>query len=162
MGLVSALEKQDPQTKAILISGLIGLITTPPGLNILTFALALNARQRSPQLPPVEDIINQSLELRRKGLEPRIGTDPFTGNVLISTADQQPFLAELTRNAAVRRAALDQDTSEIFEARQALIDGLAQSAQERGFPVAIDPSLRGGVLRPTADAPLQFVQGEFL
>ncbi len=118
-------------------------------------------RQRFPRLPPGGRILQEVVNLNKRGLVPRLGRDPFTGGVLISTADQAQHLQELTRNAAVHRLAIDQDTTQLFEAREALITGLRETAVERGFASRIDPSLRGGVFRPTADAPLQFLEGVF-
>ncbi len=91
-----------------------------------------------------------------------ISMDPFFGDVVISQPDQAPFLAELIRESALRRVRADQDTSRLFLERRAFIEASEETAQERGFSPAVDPNLRGGVFRPTADAPLQFIEGDFL
>ncbi len=128
---------------------------------IQTLARFDSLRQRFPRLIGGGQILRTVVNLQKRGLTPRLGLDPFTGGVLISTADQAQHLQELTRNAAIKRLAIDQDTSQIFEAREALIRGLRETAVERGFASRIDPALRGGVFRPTADAPLQFIEGVF-
>ena len=115
-------------------------------------------RVRFPPISPA-DIGRAALAARAGSL---ISRDPFFGDIVISQPDQAPFLTELVRNAAIRRVAAEQDTSRLFLQRRALIEGLAESAEERGFARAVDPSLRGGVFRPTADAPLQFIEGDFL
>ncbi len=91
-----------------------------------------------------------------------VSSDPFFGDVVISQPDQARHLTELVRNSAIRRVAALQDTSRQFLARRAVIEGLADTAEERGFATAIDPNLRGGVFRATADSPVQFIEGDFL
>jgi len=91
-----------------------------------------------------------------------ITTDPFFGDVVISQPDQADFLTELVRNSAIRRIRAEQDTARLFLDRRAVIEGLAETGADRGFATTIDPNLRGGVFRPSADAPLEFRQGAFL
>lgn len=137
------------------------------GIGILALPLVLGitahfSRVRFPKAPPLEDILNPTFALRRRGLEPRISSDPFFGDTVISTRDQDPFLDELVFRRAERRFAAMQDFSSIGRVREALIEGLAQTAADRGFRSSIDPNLRGGVFRETADSPLQFIEGDFL
>lgn len=98
--------------------------------------------------------------IRARGLEPVITTDPFTGNVLLATKDQIPILGQLAKEAALR--SLPQPDTELrFQARQGLIDALAESAPARGFferTEDIPADLRGGVFRATADSPLMFLR----
>ncbi len=115
-------------------------------------------RVRFPQLSPGD--IGRLALAGRQGFV--VSSDPFFGDAVISRPGQAEHLTELVRNSAIRRVAALQDTSRAFLQRRLLIEGLAESAQERGFASAIDPSLRGGVFRPSADAPLQFVEGDFL
>jgi len=89
----------------------------------------------------------------------RISGDPFFGDIVLSHRDQADSLTDLVRNAAITRLAAEQDTSRLFLQRRAVIEGLAQSAEERGFATTIDPELRGSVFRPSADAPIQFIPG---
>ena len=123
---------------------------------ILGLSAAFN-RVRFPRLSP-EDI-GQTARAAGEGFV--ISSDPFFGDVVLSQPDQAQFLTELVRNAAIRRVAAEHDTSRLFLQRRALIEGLAESAEERGFARAVDPSLRGGIFRPSADAPLQFIEGDF-
>jgi len=112
-------------------------------------------RVRFPRLMP-GDIARAALAA---GSGSVISQDPFFGNVVISQPDQRDNLTELVRNAAITRLASEQDTSRLFLQRRAVIEGLAESAEERGFATTIDPNLRGSVFRPSADAPLQFIPG---
>ena len=91
-----------------------------------------------------------------------VSREPFFGDFVISSPEQAPFLAELIRKSAERTFRATQDFSDIFGVRQGVIEGLAETAVERGFAREIDPALRGGVIRQTEDAPLQFIEGNFL
>ncbi len=126
----------------------------PPAIGLA----ALFGRQRFPKGPTGREIFDPIDRLRAQGLDPRISRDPFFGDLVISTRDQDPFLGELVRNAAVRRVAAQEDFSDILAFRQGVVEGLAETAIERGFSREIDPSFRGGVFRETADAPLQLVE----
>ncbi len=135
----------------LLGGGLLGIAFLPLSLGL---AAQFN-RVRFPRLSPG----NIGLAAASGSL---ISSDPFFGDVVISQPDQADFLTQLVRSSAMRRVAAEQDTSRLFLQRRALIEGLAESAEERGFAPAVDPSLRGGVFRPSADAPLQFIEGDFL
>jgi len=95
------------------------------------------------------------------GSEFTTSRDPFFGDVVVSRPEQAEFLTELTRASAQRRIAATQDTSRLFLQRRALIEGLAESGEERGFASTIDPAIRGGVFRPSAEEPLKFIPGDF-
>ncbi len=126
----------------------------PPAIGLA----ALLGRQRFPKGPTGREIFDPIDRLRAQGLDPRISRDPFFGDLVISTRDQDPFLDELVRNSAVRRVAAQTDFSDILAFREGVVEGLAESAFERGFSREIDPEFRGGVFRETADAPLQLVE----
>lgn len=115
-----------------------------------------------PRGPDITDILRLTRPLLRRGLQTRSTRDPFFGSTVISTVDQAPFLDELVFSAAQRRVAATQDFSSIGRVREALVEGLAQTASDRGFRSSIDPNLRGGVFRETAESPLQFIEGDFL
>jgi len=135
-------------------AGLLGIVFLP-------LALGLTAqfnRVRFPRLSPGD--IGEAARAATQGSV--ISSDPFFGDVVISQPDQVDHLTELVRNAAILRITAEQDTSRAFLERRALIEGLESSAAERGFATTIDPNLRGGVFRPTADEPLQFIEGDFL
>ncbi len=137
--------------------------TVPFPLNFILLPLVQGltadlTRIRFPRLSPGD--IGRAAGAAREGAV--ISSDPFFGDVVISTPDQAEHLTELVRNAAIRRIAAEQDTSRLFLARRAVIEGLAETSQERGFAPAVDPSLRGGVFRATAESPLQFIEGDFL
>ncbi len=130
------------------------------GALFLPLSLGLSAqfgRVRFPRLSP-GDIGRAS----QAGSAFRISSDPFFGDVVISRPEQAPFLEELVQASAIRRVVATADNSPILLRRRAIIEGLAESAGVRGFESAIDPEVRGGVFRPTADAPLQFIPGDFL
>ncbi len=132
----------------------------PFPLNVFTLPLvqgltiALTPRVRFPRLSPGD--IGRAASAGRAGS--LISQDPFFGDVVISQPDQAEHLTELVRNAAIRRVAAEQDTSRLFLARRAVIEGLAESAQERGFASTVDPNLRGAAFRATADSPIQFIE----
>ncbi len=131
------------------------------GIAFLPLALGLAAqfnRVRFPQISPGD--IGRAAAAARQGSV--ISSDPFFGDVVISQPDQAEFLTELVRNSAILRVAAEEDSSRLFLQRRAVIEGLEASAEERGFATAIDPSRRGGVFRASADAPLQFIEGDFL
>jgi len=107
-------------------------------------------------------VSQQARVLQRRGFDPRISSDPFFGDTVISTRDQDPFLDEFVLQSAQRRLNVGRDFSPIRLAREAVIEGLASTAASRGFRSTIDPSLRGGVFRETAELPLQFIEGDFL
>lgn len=130
----------------------------PPAIGLAS----LFGRQRFPKGPTGSEIFPPIARLRARGLEPRLSRDPFFGDLVISTLDQDPHLDELVRDAALRRVAAQTDFSDVLRFREGITEGLRETAQERGFPLTFDPSLRGGVFRETADAPLQFVEGDFL
>ncbi len=135
-----------------------------PLVLLAPLAIGLAAQFLRPRFPTVDVgvLAGSTQGLLRRGLEPVISRDPFGTSLVLSAADQAPFLLELLRNRAIRREAATVDTSSIFREREALIEGLAESAVERGFLSEIPEELRGGVFRPTAESPLQFVEGEFL
>ncbi len=135
-------------------AGLLGLVFAPLALGLA----AEFGRVRFPRISP-----GDILRLARAGQEGFVvSSDPFFGDAVISTPDQARNLTELVRNSAIRRVAALQDTSRAFLQRRLLIEGLAESAPGRGFATAVDPSLRGGVFRASADDPLQFIEGDFL
>lgn len=131
------------------------LIPFIPGL--LGLQLQFN-RVRFPRISPTDIGIAVQASLRGSVLS----GDPFFGDIVISNPDQAEFLTELVRNSAIRRVVAEQDTSRLFLQRRAVIEGLAETAEERGFATAIDPSLRGQAFRATADAPIQFIERDFL
>ncbi len=150
-----------------LVGGTIGLpVTAAPFAALPFLSLAppiiglasLFGRQRFPKGPTGREIFDPVDSLRARGLDPRLSRDPFFGDLVVSTRDQGPFLSELVRNAAVRRVAAQEDFSDILTIREGVIQGLAETAQERGFSRTIDQSFRGGVFRRTADDPLQLVE----
>ncbi len=131
------------------------------GVVFLPLALGLAAefnRVRFPRISP-GDIARLALA-GQEGFV--VSSDPFFGDAVISRPGQAEHLTELVRNSAIRRIVALQDHSRALLERKLLIEGLAETAVERGFASTIDPNLRGGVFRPTADSPLQFIEGNFL
>ncbi len=152
---LSAKEKNDIAQGIQIVAS-----TLPFPFNFLSIPLVAGitaslTRIQFPQLSPV-DIGRAALAARAGSV---ISTDPFFGDVVISQPDQTDFLTELVRNSAISRIAAQQDTSRLFLERRGVIEGLAATAQERGFASTIDPDLRGGVFRPSAAAPLEFRPG---
>jgi len=145
---------------SVLTPGLpIGRLALEPLVQGLTQAIT---RVRSPRGPGPSAILEQTRALQRRGLQTVISGDPFFGTTVISTIEQAPRLDEFVLQAAQRRIRAGQDFSPILRARQAVIEGLRETAVQRGFARTIDPNLRGGVFRETAESPLQFIKGDFL
>ncbi len=155
---LSAQEKNDIAQGVQIASSVLPF---PLNFAVLPLVLGITAsltRVRFPRISPAD--IGRTAAASIRGAV--ISSDPFFGDIVISQPDQADILTELVRNAAIARVAAQQDSSRLFLQRRAVIEGLAESAVERGFAPGIDPSLRGGVFRPTADAPLQFIEGSFL
>ncbi len=137
------------------------------GIGIAFLPLLLGLQQQfnrvhAPIGPGPVAILRETAPLLRRGLQTRISDDPFFGNTVISTVDQDTRLFEFVQQAALRRQRAEFDFSPIGRARERLIDELESTAVQRGFRSAIDPTLRGGVFRETAESPLQFIEGDFL
>ncbi len=140
---------------SLLGGGVLGLAFLPL---IIGLQQQFN-RVRFPQIN-IGRPLTVAREIRSRGLTPRISLDPFFGDVIVSARDQDPFLEEIIRTRAMRRVAASLDTRPLFEAREELIQGLAETAVDRGFfatTADIPPGLRGGVFRATADSPLEFI-----
>ncbi len=145
---------------------LTALLPFPLNFLVLPAVGGLIAELTRPSFPPIQigpaiqELVRlQNLPIPIQGLT---STDPFFGDLVISREDQAPFLTELLRTRAIQRISAEQDSSRQFLQRRLLIEGLEETGAERGFAAGIDPSLRGGVFRPTADAPLQFIPGDFI
>ncbi len=149
-------------TSTILASGaLTSLAVLLPLIPIVAGLTASITRPRFPQLKPgdIGKVINEARLLRKRGLEPVVSTDPFTGNVALSTQDQAALLPQLLFEAATRNQ--PQPSTDLASSlRQELVDVLASTAVERGFfpTVASVENLRGGVFRATPTSPIQFIQ----
>lgn len=137
--------------------GVVTLAFLPVGLGLY----ASLARIRAPKLPSLPSILKPLPLLRKRGLTPRVSSSPFTGNVVISTADQERFLPELVLNAEFPQ--IYAPVREVL-GKQALAERQAAIAegQRLGAGLSYSPELRGGVYRETAGSPLQFVEGNFL
>jgi len=147
------------------LAGLSALGTGGLGILFIPLLLGLQAefnRVHAPIGPGPIAILNETRKLQRRGLQTRISPDPFFGNTVISTVDQDANLFTFIRQAAQRRARSEFDFSPIGVARERLSEELARTAVSRGFRATIDPDLRGGVFRETAESPLQFIEGDFL
>lgn len=138
----------------LLGTGFLGIAFLP----IIAGISAQLNRVRFPQLSTGD--IGRAARAAGSGFA--LSSDPFFGDVVISRPEQAPFLDELVRSSAERRFLATQDFSEFFDVRQGVIEGLEETAFERGFAREVDPALRGGVFRETEEAPLQFLEGNFL
>jgi len=59
---------------------------------------------RAPGIKP-GDLLRAALDIQalsERGLVPRVSTDPFTGNLVVSTMDQTPILNELLADRTIR------------------------------------------------------------
>jgi len=84
-------------------AGVITGLTQAVGSVILGQAITPKAF-RAPKVKP-GDFLKAALEIQalsERGLVPRITTDPFTGNFVVSTEDQSPILTELLADRSIR------------------------------------------------------------
>ncbi len=148
--------------------GALGPLSLPalaflPGIIGLT---SLLGRPRFPTGGTEEQIFGQIRDIDRTGRRGRISTDPFTGRPVISAFDQDPHLFSLLERRAQTRAVaplLPEFNRQLLADRDALIASLEETRLERGFARSLsDLPERGGVFRPTAESPLEFVAGDFL
>lgn len=148
-------------------AGLTALGTSALGIAALPLLLGLQQqlnRVRFPQikLGQLQEVIDIGGELARRGLEPVVSRDPFSFDVLVGTAGQDlPLLAQEAFERRIGQEIGALEAPRILAEREALIEGLRETAVERGFfetTADIPADLRGGVFRPTPSAPLQFVQ----
>jgi len=96
--------------------------------------------QRAPGISP-GDVIRASLAtqaLSERGLIPVVSTDPFTGNLVVSTQDQSENLFNLLGERFAREAfrSTPSESAEIFAERQAFIQSRRLNPV---FPVGVDP-----------------------
>lgn len=145
-------------------AGLGALGTGGIGLLFLPLIVGLNQEFNKVSFPKTDPIkiLNITRRLQRRGLETRISADPFFGDTIISTRDQDANLETFIFQAAQRRIRSELDFSPLAEAREHLVRVFARTATSRGFRTSIDPALRGGVFRETAESPLQFIEGQFI
>lgn len=123
----------------------------PIGL-IAQGALASLTRIHFPRLPAntAAEIFKANVRARASGARPRVGTDPFTGNVLLFTEDQEGIVNQLAQEAAIR-AAVGQATRELLaEDPLIFLRGLRRGDPRRiaaGLdpPDALPPGARTGL-----------------
>lgn len=105
------------------------------GLGILPIALQARGgpfepeRQRFPGIKP-GDLLKAALaiqSLSERGLVPVASTDPFSGDLVVSTADQAPVLQTLLgeRFAREELRATPEEVEEVRTFRDAVVDSLA-------------------------------------
>lgn len=90
-------------------------------------------RVRSPQVSPgnILGLALQTQALSERGLEPVVSTDPFTGDFVLSTADQSNRLFDILGERFAREAfrATAAESEALFREREAFIE------RRRQFPV---------------------------
>ncbi len=108
---------------------------------------------RSPQVQP-GDILRLALgvqALSERGLQPVVSTDPFTGDTVLSTADQSGVLTTLLGEKFAREALAPTaaDIREVFDFQQEAIRlgrlGLLEPGLQAGAPVET-PTVRDQVV----------------
>ncbi|MEE8608031.1 MAG: hypothetical protein V3S55_10510 [Nitrospiraceae bacterium] len=95
------------------------------GVSFIAQSLVAEAqRERSPRAPKGQMILEQIAAVRARGLEPVLTTDPFTGGLVLSTADQAEVLAGILFERERQRvlAPTPGELDEISAFRQAFID----------------------------------------
>ncbi len=110
------------------------------------------AFERAPGLTP-GDILRASLAtqaLSERGLSPVVSTDPFTGNLVISTKDQTESLFNLLGERFAREAlaSTPAESAEIFRQREEFIESRRQFPVFPGRVDAPAPDLRQQVIAP--------------
>jgi len=95
-------------------------------------------RERFPGLRP-GDILRAGIaisELSERGLQPVVSTDPFTGDLVVSTADQSRVLETILgeRFAREELRPSPEEIAEVGTARQAVIDSFAAPTARVGAP----------------------------
>jgi len=113
----------------------VGAILTAaiPAVGSVIVQTLLTPRERFPKVQP-GDILRQALDIvaiQEKGLTPVLSVDPFTGDSVLSTADQAPILFQLLGERFAREAfrSTPEENAAIFRAREELIE------RRRQFPV---------------------------
>jgi len=81
----------------------------------------------APKGPPsgeLQKLLDAGIRLAARGLTPVQSVDPFTGNLVLSTADQDPFLFDILGEKFAREALAPTlaETRAIFEEREAFIE----------------------------------------
>lgn len=106
--------------------------------------------QRAPGLKP-GDILRAALAtqaLSERGLSPVLSTDPFTGNLVISTVDQTASLFDLLGERFAREAlaSTPEESAEIFRQREEFIESRRQFPVFPGGAVSAVPEVREQVV----------------
>lgn len=110
------------------------------GIPIVASAIVQNLatpRQRFPKVQP-GDILRLALDIQAiaaQGNTPVVSIDPFTGNTVLSTANQAGSLFDLLGERFAREAlrGTEEEGAAVFAAREALIES------RRQFPVFPEP-----------------------
>jgi len=115
-----------------VVGGIVELLG--PAVLGATATSLLTERTRFPRIAP-GDILRAALAtqaLSEQGLTPRISTDPFTGNLVVSTASQTEGLFNLLGERFAREAlaSTPAESAAIFSEREAFIE------ERRRFPVS--------------------------
>lgn len=127
--------------QAAAVGGLIQILA--PGVVGATATTLFTKRERFPPIRP-GDILRAALAtqaLSEQGKVPRISTDPFTGNVVVSTENQSGSLFNLLGERFAREAlaSTPADSAVAFAEREAFIESRRQfpvSPAATGTPVA--------------------------
>lgn len=160
VGVAAGLTPSAAGLTAGIISGAVGGLAG--GIAILPLALGLTALLTRPRFPRVSlgpGGIGESLriarDIRTRGLTPVITTDPFSGNISVSTPDQSAILSRLQFEANLRRASQPTaaDIDLIRQTRQRFIEEARRQSLET-VDLSRLPTGRFGVIRETPDSPL--------
>lgn len=126
--------------------GLFGALVVAP---VAAGLFAQLSQQRFPRLSPGE--IGQAVDLRRgleaRGLDAVFTTDPFTGNLAVSTADQARFLPDLLFEA-LKRDVLTPPPQLIDLIRRRRDLTIARAAAASGAPPLPAPPGTSQFIRP--------------
>jgi len=117
----------------------VGVILTAaiPAVATTIIQTLVTPKVRSPKVAP-GDILRQALDIvaiQEQGNTPVLTIDPFTGDRVLSTADQAPILFDLLGERFARETlrGTPEESAAIFQEREAFIDS------RRQLPVAAEP-----------------------
>jgi len=143
----------------MVLGALLATAAVQPGL------LGISADKNRIPVPKISPgaLLSAALEIEKlsaRDLQPVVSTDPFTGDLVVSTADQSQFLEQILLDRAVGRegAGTSRDIQEIRELRDVIITarggpGVVTPTTPTGRPVAPGIVSRGNRVRSRLSGP---------
>ena len=134
-----------------------------PGLIGATGTVLLAPGDPSPGIKP-GDLLRAALQvqsLSESGRVPRVSTDPFTGNLVISTESQSGSLFNLLGERFAREAlaSTPEESAEVFAAREEFIGSRREVAGFPAGPPAVTEAREQVVLSLSRESPKEIAPG---